>query len=114
MTNGLNWKTICPAREDPPALPGVYVIFVNGQVAYVGSSMNMRARFVGHKFRFGFARNIHTPWGSFPDTSPGGSDAVTCKFRTSRRLGDWLMWEFRLIRRLQPIFNARSKREWAA
>ena len=107
----VNWRTICPAKESPPARPGVYAIFVGGTVVYVGSSLNMKARFVGHRFRYGYARNIITPWGDFPDD---GASSVTCKFRVSRRLGDWLMWEFRLIRRLQPMFNIRSKSEWAA
>ena len=84
-----------------PAAPGVYVVFYDSEPVYVGQSNNLRVRVARHNIRFGYARNIITPWGDFPDTTK-----VTLRFRVSRRLGDWAMWEIRLISRLHPRFNS--------
>lgn len=86
--------------EDLPTKPGVYVIKFNNEVVYIGQSNNLRSRITRHQIRYGYARNIITPWGDVSDTT-----RVTCKYRVSRRLGDWAMWEIRLIDRLQPRFN---------
>lgn len=87
-------------RAEIPATPGCYVILFNGEAVYVGESNNLRSRFSRHNFRHGYARNIYTPWGELPD-----SVVLTAKFKPSRRLGDWRMWEVRLINRLRPDFN---------
>lgn len=83
-----------------PERPGVYVVICNGKVVYVGQSNNLRARLTRHQIRPGYARNIITPWGTFPDPW-----AWSCKAKVSRRIGDWAMWEIRLIHRLRPMFN---------
>lgn len=83
-----------------PALPGVYVIKFGPEVVYVGQSNNLRMRLHRHGIMYGYARNIRTPWGEFPD-----SIDMTCKVKISRYLGDWAMWEIRLISKLQPKFN---------
>lgn len=99
------WQQLNPfLRGDIPTRPGCYVIFFNGEAVYVGQSNNLRSRFSRHHFRLGYARNVHTPWGELPDNV-----VVTAKFKPSRRLGDWLMWEIRLINRLQPDFNRTHK-----
>lgn len=84
----------------PPPKPGVYVIYFDDEVVYIGQSNNLLARIARHRFRHGYARNIRTPWADVPDTV-----RVYCKYRISRRLGDWAMWEIRLIHRLKPRFN---------
>jgi excinuclease UvrABC nuclease subunit len=83
-----------------PPQPGVYVIFFDREPVYVGQSNNLRVRFARHAFRYGYAKNIHTPWGAIDD-----SIKVTCRYRLSRRYGDWAMWELRLIKTLQPRLN---------
>lgn len=83
-----------------PDRPGVYVIFYDGEVVYIGQSNNIRSRFYRHQFELGYANNIKTPWGMFPDK-------ITCKVKVSKRRGDWAMWEIRLIHRLKPRHNQR-------
>jgi len=87
-------------RVKLPKAAGVYVIYFDGRPVYVGQSFSVAGRIPGHRFRYGYARNIYTPWGVIPD-----SINVTVKVKLSRRLGDWAMWEIRLIARLQPEFN---------
>ncbi len=84
-----------------PRCPGVYVICFNGKPVYVGQSIDLAGRLSSYKFRYGYAKNIHTPWGSIPDDI-----RVTAKAKQSRRLGDWAMWEIRLIKRLSPEYNS--------
>lgn len=97
------------SRWSIPAAPGVYVICFDGRPVYVGQSVNVKARINGHKFRHGYGRNIHTPWIELADSVP-----VTVKVKISRRLGDWAMWEIRLISRLQPAYNTHHLRQRAA
>lgn len=91
--------------DDLPPLAGVYVIYVNGEAVYVGQSSSLFHRVRSYKFRFGYARNIKTPWGDLPDTS-----VVYCKYKCTKRLGEHLMLEYRLIQRLQPKHNKQSKK----
>jgi excinuclease UvrABC nuclease subunit len=104
------WLAVDPFRKWAlPSLPGVYVVFIEGRVAYVGQSSNIRTRFTEHNFEHGYGHDLHTPWGDFhKDTS------VTMKIKLSRRLGDWTMWEVRLIATLKPYFNKVSpdRRAW--
>jgi excinuclease UvrABC nuclease subunit len=92
-----------------PRAAGVYAIFFDGELVYVGQSSDLGARLVRHRFQYGYAKNIHTPWGSFPD-----SIKLTAKVKLSRVVGDWAMWEIRLIRRLKPRFNRVMLRARAA
>jgi len=97
------WKAIevIPTNgERLPAGAGVYVIYIAGVPVYVGQSVDIRNRFNGHNFRFGYSPCIHTPWGDYPQGTP-----IIAKIKLSRRLGDWAMWEIRLISRLRPAFN---------
>lgn len=93
------WVLACPYSHVFPDEPGVYAIYFGREVVYVGQSNNLRVRIARHHLRPGYAKNYHTPWGDIPHQD------VTCKYRVSRRLGDWAMWEIRLIDRLQPRFN---------
>lgn len=95
------WTTFDPMKWlSVPAKPGVYVIYLGGEVVYIGQSANLRNRMQGHNIRFGYARNIRTPWVEVPDDMP-----LVGKAKISRRFGDWAMWELRLIERLRPVFN---------
>jgi len=102
--SGTNWISATVSRGSArlPQCPACYAIFGDGRLLYVGSTENLADRITGHGIRELRTRNCTTPWGSF-----GG---VVVKFRPSRKYGDWLMAEARLIRRLQPPFNKRGVR----
>jgi len=107
-----NWTKFYPTSNRLPASAGVYVIFLHGKAVYVGQSLNLRQRFVGHNIRHGYGKDIHTPWGDFYDGD--GDPCITGKYRVTRRYGEHLMWEARLIIKLQPRFNQRGKSRWAS
>lgn len=100
------WRSI-DYMDAPRSLPSVaccYVIYFNGEMRYVGSTGNLRNRFSGHAFRYGYGKTFITPWGEMPMPFD-----MRIKFKPSRRYGDWLMIEARLIRRLQPMLNSKLK-----
>lgn len=74
-----------------PTSPACYVIYVNSRLVYVGQSMNIRKRMVGHYCR--------------PTCVWMKEKQIVMKYRLSRKYGDWAMVELRLIRRLQPNLN---------
>lgn len=92
-----------------PRGPGCYAIFENGKVVYVGSSTAIENRCRVYRTmperRKPYGEPCitdgkwQTPWGL----------KTMCRFQVkvkmSRRQGDWLMWEYRLIRRLRPKYN---------
>lgn len=88
------------SRGDLPQRPAVYAIYFDGQLKYIGQSNNIANRFSGRAMRYGFARNIHTPWGEFKDTT-----SIVVKYHHGWRRGDWAMREIRLIHRVRPEFN---------
>jgi len=96
------WKEykLFPDKDKLPNKPCVYAVYFDGELVYVGQSSSLSNRFAGHAFRYGYAKNIHTPW---VDISSKVKIEIKAKF--SERLGDWAMWEIRLIRRLKPIYN---------
>jgi len=91
-------------KSNLPRLACCYVIFFNDEMKYIGSTNDLRNRFSGHSFRYGYWNNIHTPWGEFPATTK-----FVIKYKPSKKYGDWLMIEARLIKRLQPQFNTKLK-----
>lgn len=92
------WVDVNISRNDSiPARGGVYVIYINDRIAYIGQTGNLRARIRSHQFRPTYGNSMHTPWGYF--------DVVYGKIKISKRFGDWAMDELRLIRRLQPPIN---------
>lgn len=91
-------------RNKLPPVACCYVVYINGQLKYIGSTNDLRNRFSGHAFRYSYAKTFITPWAEF-DTPV----LVEIKFKPTRRYGDWLMLEARLIRRLQPAFNTKLK-----
>lgn len=104
---GTRWRQMDFVETWRGGLPSVaccYALYFDGQIKYVGSTNNLRNRFSGHAFRHGYAKNIVTPWGEFPSSAK-----IVLKFKASKRYGDWLMYECRLIKKLQPEFNKRLK-----
>lgn len=88
-----------------PNVSCVYVIYIDDKLVYIGSTYNLRNRYCGNEIRYGFAKNIHTRWGSFNDDTK-----ITLKYKPIKRFGFWLALEARLIRKLQPIFNKKLKK----
>lgn len=84
--------------------PCVYCVQIDGITVYVGSTRQFRTRFCEHKFRNGYENNIHLPWCSIANTHK-----LTVKVGFTKRYGDWVMRELRLIRRLKPDFNIAHK-----
>lgn len=84
-----------------PKVPACYAIFLDGELAYVGSSDNLRARMTAHKIAgHTMSECAWTPWGLYR--------SVELRFSRARRRGDWLMREYRLIKRLNPPMNIRT------
>lgn len=96
---------ITPRSSPLPRVAGVYAVYFDGRLVYVGQSADIANRFSEHKFRHGYGPVIHTPWCDVPNTT-----RITVKVKPSRRLGDWAMWEIRLIRRLKPLYNQHYRR----
>lgn len=102
-------------RKDLPSGPGCYVVYQDDMVVYVGSSTNLKHRCLVYRAKRQFlpfanhdqrdrGATYGTPWGSVP------VHAIRVKVKRSRRIGDWLMWEWRLINRLSPQYNLAGKR----
>lgn len=102
----MNWLCIdyLDNRLSLPPTACCYAIYLNGSLMYIGSTNNLRNRFCGHQFRYSYGKSFITPWGDFPIPLD-----FKIKYRPSKRYGDWLMVEARLIRRLQPEFNKKLK-----
>jgi hypothetical protein len=98
MTAWVAFDPVMPFRI--PKSAGVYAIYLNGELVYVGQSNNLLVRLSRHRIRHGYSGNLKTPWGEFP-----GETHLTGKLKVSRVRGDWAMWEIRLIERLMPKFN---------
>jgi hypothetical protein len=104
---GKNWRGSKWVRLDfentslrIPAQPACYAVYMDGALAYVGQSRNLRSRIAAHHLRDGYANNFHTPWGS--------CRALLVKARFSDKFGDWAMRELRLIKRLRPPQNVQQ------
>lgn len=85
----LRWYACDLVWGDVPSIPCCYV-FLNraGKAIYVGSTHNLNLRLAQHR------RVIQL-----------SAAAYIVKYRPSKKFGDWLMLEARLIRRLRPILN---------
>jgi excinuclease UvrABC nuclease subunit len=91
-------------RDDIPPAPGVYAFVRAGRVVYVGQSTNLRKRLASYAYRWSEGR-----WRIDPRI-----DGCVVKVSRSRRYGDWLMREARLIRRLRPKYNVAGKESASA
>jgi excinuclease UvrABC nuclease subunit len=73
----------------PQNLPGVYALYVNDNIVYIGSSEHLSNRLLNHRWAFIYNRPF------------------TIKYSHSKKKGEWLMREYRLIKRIQPSKNSR-------
>jgi len=91
-----------PNYADVECRPGVYAIYGDGVLLYVGSSENLKTRLHSHKFEWvHYSTSVmHPEWGWFKSGH--------IKYSYSVRAGDWLMREHRLIKRLKPPKNIRG------
>ena len=92
-----------------PRVACVYAIYHRNSLIYVGSTENLRQRLRNHfKTRsWRDRRMVCTPWGKCL------ASELFVKFRPSKKLGDWLMREYRLINRLKPRCNQKQmRRDW--
>ncbi len=103
---GRNWYRFDLLEDRLPRIPCVYVIYFDGVISYVGSTINLYRRFNEcHKIKVkdiyagkGKLKQLYsTRWGDF-------SDAYV-KVRFSDFLGDWAQKEIYLIDRIRPRFN---------
>lgn len=81
--------------------PGCYVIYLDGQLSYIGQASNIKARVSSYRPRFGYGNTIFHLVGG----KEGICKQYLVKVRYSSRIGDWAMREIRLIKRLQPPLN---------
>lgn len=102
------WHYTIPIKPyDVPQEPGVYAIYIDRVLVYIGQSTNLFQRLCSYNINFArYSDSIETPWGN--------GFKVHCKYSLSSRYGDWLMREARLIRRLQPSGNKRGNKTWRA
>jgi hypothetical protein len=102
------WQSfgLYPKKLNFPNRACVYAVYFDGDLVYIGQSSSFSNRFSGHAFRYGYGKNIHTPWADVSDTTK-----IDIKVKFSERLGDWAMWEIRLIRRLKPKFNQHHRKK---
>jgi hypothetical protein len=102
------WKKFgfFPKKSIFPNKPCVYAVYFDDDLVYIGQSNSLSNRFSGHAFRYGYSKVIHTPWQDIAD-----STRIDIKAKFSERLGDWAMWEIRLIRRIKPIFNTHHRQK---
>lgn len=68
--------------------PGVYALYAGNRLLYIGSSGKIRDRVLSHDWFWKSNINI-----------------LTIKIRYTKKLGEWLMIEHRLIKRLGPYCN---------
>lgn len=73
------WQVVDRPVRKLPRAPGVYVIYKAGFKPYVGSAVNLQERFFLHSKK----------------------DLDRVKYKLSKKLGDWLMLEYRLATRLK-------------
>lgn len=81
-----------------PLVSCVYVFYVDGVIAYVGSTKNFAKRYTVVDFAI---KDRVRQGRSFDFVS----QSVSVKVKPSKKYGDWLMYEARLIRRIGPPMN---------
>lgn len=90
------WRGVI-SPELLPAVSGVYAVYEGQILMYLGSTVNLRTRLFIH-------RQTNSKLGRLVD-----SGKATIKYRPSFKYGDWAMVELRLINRLKPVLNKKSK-----
>ncbi len=103
-TNWIEYDPLSLLYSGVSNSPCVYCVQIDGITVYVGSTRRFRSRFYEHKFRHGYANNIHLPW-----CSVDSKTKVCVKVGYTKKYGDWAMRELRLIKKLKPIYNIAHK-----
>lgn len=88
---GTRWIAFSrPFTESLPQVACCYCVFgADGQVLYIGQTLNLRNRFYKHRLSGLFQSDVRI------------------KIRCGEKYGNWAMREARLIRRLRPPLNLR-------
>lgn len=94
---GSRWVSFEGGMLSVPRKPACYVVYLDGELSYIGQCSDLAKRLSAHGIRVGYGGGTFTKWGQFR--------SVVIKARFGVRLGDWAMREIRLIHRLQPRFN---------
>jgi predicted GIY-YIG superfamily endonuclease len=84
-----------------PKIPGVYVLYRDNKVVYVGQSVNIRQRLKNH---FAGSHSKHI--------SNCTKSKIKIKYRVNFRIGAWAMLEQRLIAKLKPEWNKTVESSW--
>lgn len=114
-----NWQMMGQMTLRRIHRPGVYAIYLDGTLGYIGSSRDIGRRMSEHNIQLFVDRTsdknvpwvdsetgeVSYLWPQYYQTPWGKFTSVRVKIRRSRRSGDWLMHEYRLIRKLKPQFN---------
>jgi excinuclease UvrABC nuclease subunit len=96
------WEEISPFQSLIPKKCGVYAVYINDRLGYIGSTENIRDRLRGHRF----GHRGKSPEGLRYYSFKGLEDIL--KIRVKYKLckpGYHLMLEYLLIRRLKPFLN---------
>jgi len=92
------------AWDDLPKLPGVYVFMDGSTPLYIGSTCNLRTRLKQHVSNGWHASLYSSGWFDHKQTY---LHDFRLKVKISRRWGDWLMWEARLLKKVPTVHNKR-------
>ena len=71
------WKAYRVMNDRVPTMAGVYAIYLDGVLVYIGSSVDLANRFCGHSFRYGYAKCIRTPWVDVPTSTAIVSSTIS-------------------------------------
>ena len=99
------WEYITSPREVGRE-PGLYAIRFCSAIVYIGSSSNLRSRLSTYPIWPDSERPRCAPWSIYFDDRHELEVCVS----GSRRAGDWLMREYRLVRRIMPRHNTHHVR----
>ncbi len=90
--------------------PGVYTVYGDNRIIYIGQSSSIKKRFTSYQIRLileEYPNKIYSykrsPWGTFED--------LFIKVSYSKKFGDWAMRELRLIKKLNPPFNTQHAKK---
>ncbi len=78
--------------------PAVYAVYHKGSLIYIGSSCRVRHRLKEHLRKSSIFFGLERKW-------PKPEGHYSFKIKYSQKVGDWAMWELRLINKLRPSLN---------
>ena len=102
------WQTISFYKLDSiPANPGVYAIYNESDLVYIGQAVDLLARMRRHRYVVLGTKEPSTRWDK-DGLEVYERKNLRVKYRLSKKVGEWLSAEFRLVSRLQPLLNTRK------